>query len=308
MYEYKTPIHMVYADAVVLFIYLVTVILVQIHHGGILREIFRIKAVALIMAMITNMGKRLSIHYSSELIPLGSEMTFASVYAGWIHGHVTREPQMYLCYGLSSAFLVLEQMLNALLLYDIFLSCSKMKIRENILISLRFKMAILLLIPPSLIPLEVFGLQSIAATMSIPRSFALADLSLPIEVLWSCVIAIFSSYFGMKILSELTKSHEFQESNGSSSTKRHKFLSLVVITVMAMQILRFIAQFVAIVSVIVAYNAFDKCTEIIDDVFPCMDKYKIVFKICSILNFPAWYAIPEFAVVLAPALFPCKTR
>ena len=142
--------------------------------------------------------------------------------------------------------------------------------------------------------------------MSIPRSFAQANLSLPIEALWSCIIAIICSYCGIKILSELANSNEFQENNGSASAKRFKFLSAVVTTVMVMQILRFIAQFVAIVSVIIAYNSFDKCTEDNNDVVTCMDTYKIVFKICAILNFPAWYAIPEFVIILAPALYSCK--
>ena len=157
---------MVYGDATVLLFYLTAVMMVQLFREGILREIFRIKGGALILAMIANIGKRVSIHFSNELISLRPEITFASLHAGWIHGHVNKEPQIYLYYGLSCSLMVFEQMLNALLLFDIFLSCCKMEVRENVLISIRIKIAFLLPLLLSIIPLEILGLQSLASTMT----------------------------------------------------------------------------------------------------------------------------------------------
>ena len=120
---------MVFCDGVLLAIYSIFLLLTQLKRTKIIREIFRAKAIVLIIAMVTSIGKRISIQESEGFFQFGPELLYAKVDAALLKWHFAFEPQIYLMYGMVNSLFLCEQMLNSYFLFEIYSCTCKMEAR-----------------------------------------------------------------------------------------------------------------------------------------------------------------------------------
>ena len=76
------------------------------------------KAIVLILPLMTSIGKRVFLHYSDSFIPFEANMAYAKIRQTFIT-HFMEEPQIYVLYALTSSLFVYEQMLSTLSLHEV---------------------------------------------------------------------------------------------------------------------------------------------------------------------------------------------
>ena len=128
-FDYRAPFHMVFCDGVLLAIYSIFLLLTQLKRTKIIREIFRAKAIVLIIAMVASIGKRISIQESEGFFQFWPELVYAKVDAALLKWHFAFEPQIYLMYGMVNSLFLCEQMLNSYFLFEIYSCTCKMEAR-----------------------------------------------------------------------------------------------------------------------------------------------------------------------------------
>ena len=300
-FDYRATFHMVYCHGVLLAIYSIFLLLTQLKRTKIIREIFRAKAIVLIIAMVASIGKRISIQESEGFFQFGPELVYAKVDAALLKWHFAFEPQIYLMYGMVNSLFLCEQMLYSYFLFEIYSCTCKMEARGESKRSLACPIVLAFIIPFMGVSLELILYHNSPYFHTTPRIFAVADLFMLFENAASFAMMCFNAYPVVKILIALKKSDEFHQANAPQAPSKNTFIRVVVITLCVTQIARFTVQLGGMIASYLAYSKFDVCTVEREDVLRCMNSVKPMFKLSGILGNLAWCSIAEFLVILIPA-------
>ena len=306
--------------AAFIFIYVLCLISVHFRTKGLTRTVFRAKAIILISALHIMIGERVVWFIAYGNMDLNVVLNIAGLAeitatradtikteANLIFGETkTSETnakflRMYTFQAFENCFLLMDQNLTFMLVHSLFICTCKMTVKKFSVVIFLGKCIIGLVILILAYSLETFILSMFMKKLF--EAFRLALIVMPVSMLVSTITTLLSLFYGIRVLISLKKSQKFRETANANATNRNvSYCSVLVVTLVCIQTIKWVAQLVRLTWSLARPNAFQGC-EVQGQVSQsCLNSAFSVFKYIDLITAVFWYSFIEFLFVVFPVI------